>query len=109
MEELKVWNDKKMPHNYLRGNRNAFEMELFLDISVSLRILELKEKGGPTEEDFKRVQTYQQLIGEKGNFLWMKSEKKGITAKVANAVADAISVLSFCSGGVTIFGRHWES
>ena len=48
-------------------------------------------------------------MGEKGNFLWMKSEKKGITAKVANAVADAISVLSFCSGGVTIFGRHWES
>ena len=94
---------------YERGAQNAFEMALFLDVSVLLRILELKERGGPTEEDFKRVQTYQQLIGEKGNFLWTKSEKKGITAKVANAVADCIAVLSFVPGGIEIFGRRWES
>ena len=95
--------------DYTRDRRNAAEMEIFLDASVSLRVLELKRRGGPVEADFERVQTYHQLIGEKGNFLWTKSEKKGITAEVANAVADSIAVLSFSPGGVVLFGRHWES
>jgi hypothetical protein len=84
-------------------------IRLFLDTSVPLRILALQEQGGPTQEDFKRVQSHDQLLGERGNFLWMKSKKKGETAKVANAVADAIAVLSFVSGGITLFGQHWES
>lgn len=94
---------------YKRGNKLAFDLELFLDTAVSLRIFELKQRGGPTKEDFKRTETYERLIGEKGNFPWTKSEKKGITAKVANAVADSIAVLSFAPGGIEIFGRHWES
>jgi hypothetical protein len=84
-------------------------VKLFLDTSVSLRILALQEKGGPTQEDFTRIQSYDQLLGERGNFLWMKSKKKGETAKVANAVADVIAVLSFAPGGITTFGQHWET
>ena len=84
-------------------------VKLFLDASVSLRIIALQEQGGPTQEDFRRIQDHDQLLGERGNFLWMKSKKKGETAKVANAVADVIAVLSFVPGGIEIFGRHWES
>lgn len=84
-------------------------VKLFLDTSVSLRILALQEKGGPTQEDFTRIQSYDQLLGERGNFLWMKSKKKGETAKVANAVADVIAVLSFAPGGLTLFDQHWET
>ena len=95
--------------DYKRNGEQNFDLELFLDTSVSLRIFELKQKGGPTEDDFRRVQTYNLLLGEQGNFLWTKSKKKGQTAKVANAVADSIAVLSFAPGGVEIFGRHWKS
>jgi hypothetical protein len=84
-------------------------VKLFLDAAVSLRILALQEQGGPTTEDFNRIQSYDQLLGERGNFLWMKSKKKGETAKVASAVADAIAVLSFVPDGIEIFGRHWKS
>lgn len=84
-------------------------VKLFLDTSVPIRVLALQEQGGPIQEDFKRIQGHDQLLGERGNFLWMKSKKKGETAKVANAVADAIAVLSFVPGGITLFGQHWES
>ncbi|RLB91506.1 MAG: hypothetical protein DRH50_10965 [Deltaproteobacteria bacterium] len=84
-------------------------LKFFLDMSVPLRVMELKQRGGPAKDDFERVHSYLPLLGEEGNFLWMRSEKKGTTAKVANAVADAIAVLSFSPGGVTLFGRHWES
>jgi hypothetical protein len=67
------------------------------------------QKGGPDDEDFKRVQDSTQLLREKGNFLFDKAKKAGETAKVANAVADAIAVLSFMPGGITIFDRHWEN
>lgn len=85
------------------------DTKLFLDASVSLRIFALQEKGGSTQEDFIRIQSYDQLLGERGNFLWMKSKKKGETAKVANAVADIIAVLSFAPGGLTLFDQHWET
>ena len=86
-----------------------YELEAFLNFSVYLRIMKLKEKGGPQKADFDRIQSYEQLLGEKGNFLWSKSPRKGETAKVANAVADVIAVLSFLPDGVTVFGFHWES
>jgi hypothetical protein len=36
-------------------------------------------------------------------------KKPGETAKVFNALAESIGVLSFAPGGVTAFGNHWES
>ena len=86
-----------------------YELEAFLDLSVHLRVLTLKEKGGPKKADLNRIKSYLTLLGEKGNFLWTKSPKKGDTAKVSNAVADAIAVLSFLPGGLDVFGRHWEN
>ena len=84
-------------------------IKLFLDTSVPLRVLALQVKGGPTSEDFKRVSEHSSLLGEHGDALMFKSKKKGFTAQVANAVADAIAVLSFVPGGIDLFDRHWES
>ena len=81
----------------------------FLDASVSLRVHTLMDNGGPGDEDFARVQGSVELLGEKGNFIFEKSKRVGETAKVANAVADAIAVLSFAPGGITLFDKHWES
>ncbi len=85
-------------------------LKIALSFSVPLRIISLKENGGVTEKDFKRVTEYNYNIFEtSAEYLLFKSEKKGETAKMFNAVADAISVLSFVPGGITIFGSHWES
>ena len=51
-------------------------LESFLELSVTLRVLRLKEKGGPKKEDLERVKSYLSLLGERGNFLWTKSPKK---------------------------------
>jgi hypothetical protein len=34
---------------------------------------------------------------------------KGETAEAFNDLAKGIALLSFCPGGVTCFGRHWET
>ncbi len=36
-------------------------------------------------------------------------KKEGETAKAFNDLAKGIALLSFCPGGVTCFGRHWET
>jgi len=83
-------------------------IKLFLDTAVPLRVLALQEQGGPTSEDFKRVSAHSSLLGEHGDALMFKS-KKGLTAKVSNALADSIAVLSFVPGGIELFDEHWES
>ena len=98
---------ESMNKYYVSGT--CYMLESFLELSVTLRAFRLKEKGGPKKEDIERVKSYLPLLGERGNFLWTKSPRKGETAKIANAVADAIAVLSFLPGGITIFGRHWEN
>jgi hypothetical protein len=35
--------------------------------------------------------------------------KEGRTAEAFNDLARAVALLSFCPGGVTCFGRHWET
>jgi len=84
-------------------------IKLFLDAAVPLRVLALQEQGGPTSEDFKRISAHSNLLGEHGDALMFTSKKKGLTAKVANAVADSIAVLSFVPGGVELFDRHYET
>lgn len=36
-------------------------------------------------------------------------KKEGETAKAFNDLARAIALMSFLPGGVTCFGRHWET
>lgn len=33
----------------------------------------------------------------------------GKTAKNFNVLAEAIAIMAFCPGGVTVFGEHWEA
>jgi hypothetical protein len=48
------------------------------------------------------------VISEHGDEILFKSKKKGETAKYFNIMAEAIAILSFCPGGITIFGSHYE-
>jgi len=84
--------------------------DLFIAMSaaVPLRIMGMLEKGGPDDADFERAQRAGKLLGEKGDLLLFRSKKEGETARIFNETAHAVAVLSFCPGGITIFGQCFE-
>ena len=79
-----------------------------LSAAVPLWILELKEKGGPTREDWNWLKEAENILTNTGEAILYRT-KKGDTARAFNAVAKAIAILSFVPGGIEIFGSHWES
>ena len=79
-----------------------------LSAAVPLRILELGQRGGPTDEDLARIKAYQKDLSEHGEDLFFRSKKPGGSAERFNQTADAIAVLSFCPGGIRIFGEHYD-
>jgi hypothetical protein len=79
-----------------------------LSAAVPLRILELCQRGGPTDEDLARVKAYQKDLSEHGEDLFFRSKKPGGSAERFNQTADTIAVLSFCPGGIRIFGERYD-
>jgi hypothetical protein len=59
--------------------------------------------------DHARLMELATLIGEHGDDLLFRSKKPGASADVFNRVAEGIALLSFCPGGIDLFGRHWEA
>ena len=51
-------------------------LKLFLDMSVPLRVMELKQRGGPAKDDFERVHSYLPLLEEEGNFYGCAARRK---------------------------------
>ena len=83
-----------------------------LGMAVPLHILQIKKRGGPTEEDRKRASETQELLGEHGDCLFFPPKKKkdaGTTADMFNRTAHVIAVLSFSPSGVTLFGSHFDA
>lgn len=78
-----------------------------VEVSVRQRIREMEERGGPDEEDWKAAAEFGQVLAEKGDVL-LFGGKKGEAAGLFNGLAHAVTVLSFCPGGITIFGQHYE-
>lgn len=83
-------------------------LSIALSAAVPLRMLELCRRGGPTAEDLARVQSYQNDLRAHGEDLFFQSKKSDATAERFNQTADAIAVLAFCPGGITIFGAHYD-
>lgn len=48
------------------------------------------------------------VIASQGDILQFRSEKRGETAKVFNAFAEAVAICSFVPGGIKIFGIKFE-
>ena len=81
-------------------------LPLFVDAFVPLRIAELEAQGGPTDDDWTRIKGYPADFGPRGEALLYRVE--GETGEMAWKLLDAIAVLAFSPGGITIFGRHYE-
>lgn len=77
--------------------------------AVPLRILELKARGGPSDDDIRSCRYISELLGEKGHLLMFRGKKRGETAEVFNQLARGLAILSFVPGGVTFLGEHWIS
>ena len=84
-------------------------LAISLSAAVPLWAMKMKARGGPTEEEQKRAGETGQLLAERGDRLLFRSRVPGETAELFNRTAEAIAVLSFCPGGVTLFGSHWET
>jgi hypothetical protein len=84
-------------------------LPILLPISVEQRIHEIIQRGGVHERDIQRVKAYGDIIAEHGDDLLYKSKKPGETARYFNQLADAVSVLAFQPGGITVFGQHYEA
>lgn len=82
-------------------------MRATLQVAVPLHIEEMK--GMPWEQIEELAHGTAQIIAEKGDVAQFKSEKKGESAKAFNAIARGLAALSFCPGGVTFLGDHWET
>lgn len=81
-----------------------------LDLAVPLRIMMLQARGGPTDTDWELVQMYGvNGLQHADELLFGGSGKIGDAPREFSALAQAIAVLAFLPGGVTLFGRHYES
>lgn len=80
-----------------------------LAVSVPLRILEMKEKGGPDEEDLRKAAEFNDTDKFHHEYLMFRSPREGETAAVFNRLAHVIACLAFAPGGVNTFGTHWDA
>jgi hypothetical protein len=81
---------------------------MHLEAMVPLRIHDYLEKGGPSDLDFERIQAeYPQYLGSHGDAVLYR--EKGTSGRAITVLVDGLAVLSFCPGGVTIFGLHFET
>lgn len=75
----------------------------FLKMFVSLAIAEYQRKGGPKDYDFAHIQNYGPF--SEATMFKVKGESRREVAKLVNAIA----VMAFVPGGITIFGHHFEA
>jgi hypothetical protein len=88
---------------------SVFKLSIALSAAVPLWVLNIQGHGGVNNQDIQKSREFSHTLGEKGDVLLFGSKKKGEEADLFNRLAHSIAVLSFCPGGVTLFGQHWET
>ena len=78
-------------------------------MAVWLHIEQLKERGGPSQDDMKKAQETSDMLGERGDVLLCGGGKPGERAALFNRTAHAYAVLAFVPGGVSVFGAQFEA
>lgn len=80
-------------------------LPIALSAAVPLWIISI-QRGEVNLPDFHATAV---LIGEHGDAILYNTKKRGKAAEVFNELAKVVAFMSFCPGGVTIFGQHYES
>lgn len=89
------------------SSTTAIHLRTALQVAIPLWIEQLK--GLSWDDLTERAHRAAQIVAEKGDIIQYASTKPGETAKAFNALAEGVAVLSFCPGGVTFLGDHWET
>jgi len=87
-------------------------LPIALSAAVPLHIFQLIDKNGPDDVDLSGLKEVSNLLCEKGDRLLFgkaKGDKDGVVADIFNKTARAIAVLSFCFGGVKVFGQRYDA
>lgn len=77
-------------------------------LAVAVPLWQHKLKDVPMDDLVQRVAEAGKMIAQDGEKLLYGSNVKGEVADLFNRTAEAIAILSFLPGGITIFGQHWE-
>lgn len=90
-----------------------------LEAAVPLWILRIKDRqpgrnGKPDAGDYEWMrQLNDPKLGDdfclRLEYVLFRGPKKGDTARAFNELARCISIMAFCPGGITVFGRRWEA
>jgi hypothetical protein len=88
-------------------NKSNNSLEMMLGIAVPLWIEKLRHASW--DYIMKRASECSDVIVYEADNILYKSKKKGETAEAFNRLAEGIACLSFVPGGVTVFGKHWET
>ena len=87
----------------------------FLDLAVSVALMDLQVRGGPTDQDFDEARAFGITLAEKGDTLLFGDGRRKREpgelgpGKLATGLAKSIAVMSYLPGGITAFGRKWET
>lgn len=82
-------------------------LPIFVETFVPLVIADLSARGGPSNEDFVRMQAFLPRLCAEGDALLFRTKNK--TGELAGELLHAIAVLAFQPGGISVFGQHWEA
>ncbi len=93
-------------------------MRLHVETCVPLMVYEILRSGGIDERHLARAKEHGQAIAEHGDALLYREgttrNKEGQinnigTAEMVNKLVEGLAILSFCPGGVTFLGLHFDA
>lgn len=97
------------------GDKALEHLSMALAASVPFAIADLEEKGGPKAGDYVQVEEFNHLQDDDPDRILALEYgptalggKKGDTAKMFALLTRVIAVASFCPGGITVFGSHFQ-
>lgn len=92
-----------------QSTQEQFLLKIHLSAMVPIALMELKQRGGPDDLDYERVRSYATELGAKGDAILYPVKAKGQSAEMVSKLVEAIAVLAFLPGGITIFGMHFNA
>jgi hypothetical protein len=80
-----------------------------LELSVRMRLSELKLTTWEEQIQAGRHQELAQIIAEKGDTIMFRGKKKGESAAAFNALAESIAMACLVPGGIRFMGYWWTA
>jgi hypothetical protein len=97
MDDAKEWEERT-------GRR--LRTRLQRDVPPAIRAY--LRQGGPSDEDYARIRGYATAIGAFGDVI-LYPDGKGSEEPHLEKLVDGVAVLSFCPGGVHLYGLDFEA